>query len=300
MALTPPGQTLAPVLMTFFAAILWGLWWIPIRYLEGLGLSEGQVAIAGNLGAMLATAFYLILTRQMPRLDRRALCGAVLVGVAVSSYSIAIVLTDVMRAVLLFYLAPAWSKIIEWAFLGQRWRHSSTLTLLLSLCGAFLVLGGEVSVSQIGPGDILAIVSGIAWAIGAALVFTGGAAHAMSVTLATMTSATLVAAGYMLAIGDSLPQAGMMPAIGLSLALGAFFVLPVMALTMWSAQRLTPALLSFLFTLEILSGVISGAFLLDEVFGVVQLLGAILIVGAALVEVAIALRARPRHAPGLL
>ncbi|MDX1785279.1 MAG: DMT family transporter [Roseovarius sp.] len=289
----PAGQTLAPVMMTFFAAIIWGLWWIPIRYLEGLGLSGGQIAIAGNLGALVAILLFLLVTRQMPRLSRRALCGALLVGLAVACYAIALVLTDVMRAVLLFYLAPAWSKIIEWAFLGQRWRHTSSLTLALSLGGAFMVLGGDVSLSQVGPGDFLAIISGVAWAIGAALIFTEGAARASSTTLVTMISATLVASAYTLMVDEPLPGADALPALGLGLAMGALFILPVMALTMWSAQRLSPALLSFLFTLEILAGVVSSAILLDEAFGQMQLLGASMIVGAALVEVVMALRARP-------
>ncbi len=292
----PSGQTLAPVLMTFFAAILWGLWWIPIRYLEGLGLTGGQVALAGNLGAVLAILLYMAVTRQMPRLGRRALYGALLVGLAVSCYSIALVLTDVMRAVLLFYLAPAWSKIIEWAFLGQRWRHTSSLTLALALGGAFLVMGGQLSLAQIGLGDGMAIASGVAWAVGATLIFTGGAARAASVTLATMISATLVAAGFILLVGDTLPRGDALPTIGLGLAMGALYVLPVMALSLWSAQRLSPALLSFLFTLEILSGVASSAYLLNETFDTMQLLGASMIIGAALVEVGIALRVRPARA----
>lgn len=289
-------QTILPVLLTFFAAILWGLWWIPVRYLEGQGLSGGQIALAGNLGAVCSVAFYMLLTRQSPRLSRRALGGALLVGVAVSSYSIALVLTDVIRAILLFYLAPAWSKIVEWGVLGHRWRHTSTLTLALSLFGAFLVLGGELSLAGFGLGDALAVASGIAWAFGAMLVFTDLRARAAPVTLATMIAATLVAGGFMLAVGDSLPGADLAPAMGVGLAVGAVILLVIMMLTLWSAQRLSPGLLSFLFTMEILSGVVSGALLLDEVFGGPQMLGAAMIVGAALVEVVLALRARPAAA----
>lgn len=291
-------QTLAPVLLTFFAAILWGIWWIPIRYVEALGLSGGQVVLSSNLGAVLAVAGYILLTGRSVRLGRRALSGALLVGVAVSTYSIALVLTDVMRAILLFYLAPAWSKIIEWAFLGHRWKHSATLTLALSLTGAFLVLGGEVSLTQIGLGDALAIASGVAWAFGAALIFTDPDSNTPAITLTTMCAAVAVAGLYMVFAGERLPAPDTMSIVALSLALGAVYIVPVMALTLWSAQRLSPALLSFLFTLEILSGVVSGALLLDEVFGWVQGIGAAMIVSAALTEVVIALRARARAAAG--
>ena len=63
-------------------------------------------------------------------------------------------------------------------------------------------------------------------------------------------------------------------------------------MTLWSAQRLAPAVLSFLLTAEILSGVITGALFLDEPFGLLQIIGAVLIIAAALSEVVPRLRAQ--------
>ncbi|MEX0339111.1 MAG: EamA family transporter [Arenibacterium sp.] len=69
-------------------------------------------------------------------------------------------------------------------------------------------------------------------------------------------------------------------------------MLPVMFITLWSAQRLPPALLSFLLTAEILSGVISGVLLLNEPFTLWQAVGAALIIFGAVSEVLPALMAR--------
>lgn len=93
-----------------------------------------------------------------------------------------------------------------------------------------------------------------------------------------------------------MPGAASTPAIGAALAAGALYLLPVLAITLWSAQRLPPALLSFLFTLEIVSGVVSGALFLDEPFGLWRLAGGLLIVGVALIEALAALRAAARSA----
>ncbi len=283
-------RPMAPVLLTFCSAILWGLWWIPIRWIESMGLSGAQAGMVCNLGAALAIGGYMLVARVRLRLSARALMGAVLVGLAFACYSLSLTMSDVVRAILLFYLAPAWSKIIEWAFLGQRWRGTSTVTLILSLAGAYLVLGGEVSLAAITMGDALALISGVAWAVGAALVFSGPPSTTSALTLATVVCAMLLSLAFAWGTGEALPTMVSIPAFGTSLAVGAIYLLPVLGITMWSAQRLPPGLLSFLFTLEIVAGVASGALLLDEPFGLYRLSGGLLIIAAALIEAVTALR----------
>lgn len=281
---------MTPVLLTLGSAILWGLWWMPIRWIEGMGLSGAQASIICNAGAALAIAAYIVIARVRPRVTARTVLGAALIGAAFASYSVALTLSDVVRVILLFYLAPAWGKIIEWAFLGQPWHAVSSVTLTLSLAGAWLVLGGDVSLSSINAGDALALFSGAAWAIGAALVFSDGRATASALTLATAVWAMLLSLAFAWVTGEALPSIASAPAMLASLALGAVYLLPIIAISLWGAQRLSPALLSFLFTLEIVSGVVSGVLLLDEPFGLWRLSGGALIIGAALIEAFAALR----------
>ena len=158
-----PG--LGPVLAATGAAAMWGLWWIPIRTLESYGLHGAWAGIAMNGGAL--ALLVPAVTGRGIRLERRALVGAVLAGVAVSTYSAALNYTDVVRAVLLFYLAPVWSKLIEWLWLKMPWHKSTGVALAAALIGAWLVLGGEVGSGALNSGDVLSVVSGIAWAAGA-------------------------------------------------------------------------------------------------------------------------------------
>ena len=81
-----------------------------------------------------------------------------------------------------------------------------------------------------------------------------------------------------------------MQAVAWGAVFGAIYVLPIMAMTLWAAQRLAPATITFLLSAEILSGVVSGALLLDEPFGWMQGLGAGLIIVAATSEVLAGLR----------
>ena len=109
----------------------------------------------------------------LPRLDNRAIWGAVCVGFAVTTYSTAITYAEVIRVVLIFYLSPAWSKIIEAVFLGRPWRWTSTFTVSGALLGAYLILGADLSFGDFGLGEFMALISGVAWSAGAAFTYDG-------------------------------------------------------------------------------------------------------------------------------
>jgi drug/metabolite transporter (DMT)-like permease len=287
-----------PVLLAFISALLWGLWWIPVRWLNAQGLDAAWASVAMNAGAATAVLTWLLITRVAIRLDARTVSGALLAGVAVSSYSVALNLSDVVRVILLFYLAPAWSKIIEWAFMGQRWTWVSSLTISLSLAGAYFVLGGEVSLASLNIGDMLALISGLSWAIGAALIFAGKPTSSATLSFAAAFCALMVSVIFLLFAPESLVLRDAVSSgnFGLGAGAGALYVLPILVLTMWTAQRLTPAVLTFLLTAEILSGVLSGVIFLDEPFGWMQALGAVLILSAAAGEVVPQLRTKAQQA----
>ena len=286
-----------PALMAFFAAALWGIWWIPIRYLETLGMDGAWGGVAMNTGAVLSVLLWMTIRRVPFRVGLHGIIGAALVGVAVSTYSVAITMADVVRVILLFYLAPAWSKIIEWAFMGRGWHWTSSVTIAASLLGAWLVLGADLSLAEFGMGDFLGVLSGMAWAGGAALIFSGDRASPSALSLVTCGSATAIGIGFII-LGQGTVFSGAATAMGAGLGAlaGVIYVLPIMVLTLWSAQRLPPATISFLLTAEILSGVISGVLFLDEPFGALQAGGAVLILFAAVAEVLKGLGERGRQA----
>ena len=282
------------VLLALFAAMLWGIWWGPIRWLEEAGLAGAWAGFGMTVGCLPLLAG-LCLVRDRSRLSGRAAAGALLVGAAVTLYGTALVYTDVVRAVLLFYLAPAWSTAIECLFLGRRWNWRSGLALGLSFAGILFIFRADFSGSAWGGGDLMALLSGLCWSAGAALIFltpakgagTTGAASARRLALITGVGA-LVTGGLAVAFGEPAPMPAMpvlAEAAPLMLLYGVLYLAPILLITMWGALRLPPATLSFLLTAEIVSGVGSSAIFLDEPFGAIEVLGALLVGTGALVEV---------------
>lgn len=274
--------------LTLAASVLWGVWWIPIRWLEAAGLEGVWASLAMGLAALPVLAALAARDRPGGVTAPRALLGALLIGLAAMLYGAALSFTDVVRAVVIFYLAPAWSTAIECLFMGRRWSLRSAAALGLSLLGVATIFRFDVSLGSLATGDIAALISGLAWAIGAALVFSrpGG----RPATLALFTTLGLVlAAGAVLAFGGA--AAGRWPggaeALGaapLALVTGVVYLVPVLLVTLWAAQRLAPAAMSFLLTAEIVSGVVSGALLLAEPFGWPEAVGAGLIILGATAE----------------
>lgn len=289
-----------PVLLVLASALMWGLWWVPVRVCEALGLTGVWPNFGINLGALLALSAFALFSRSSARPEGAALLGAVLIGMAVALYGAALSLTEVARAVLLFYLAPAWSTLIEVTFLGRRWHWKRLPPLLLSFIGMIVVFRGEISFDHGGIGDLAALLSGITWSAGAALVFSttrddpaedGSVARlSLVVMLAAMvTSIALLPLDWQgWPLIDATPgidgdDLGL--AILLALVAGAIYLAPIIGVTLWGAKRLLPVTISFLLAAEILSGITSSALFLDEPFGWWEITGTAMIIASVIAHV---------------
>lgn len=295
-AATIPKPDYGPVLLVLASALMWGLWWVPVRICEALGLTGVWPNLGINLGALLGIAALVLFSRPSSKPVGSALLGSMLIGVAVAFYGAALSLTDVARAVLLFYLAPAWSTLIEVMFLGQRWHWKRLPPLLLSFLGMIVVLRGEIAFDGGGIGDLAALASGIAWSAGAALVFLtketeqeGTGSMVPSLALAVMISAVVTSVVMLPLDWQGWPRldgGNVGLAVLLALGAGAFYLAPIIGVTLWGAKRLLPATISFLLSAEILSGISSSAFFLDEPFGWWEFTGTVMIITGVIAHIA--------------
>lgn len=272
----------AMILLCLCAAALWGLWWIPIRWLEGFGLAGAYPGLAMTLGAFpFLLIFYL---KQGGEIGRIAILGAAAVGMAVTLYGTALLFSDIVRCVLLFYLAPAWSTLIECSFMGRRWSWRSALAIGVSLLGAVFVFRGEISLYSLNLGDVMALAAGMLWSIGSAIIFAQHKRNPAGLALVACIVAILFGAIFA-ALTAPMPSADVMLAAVLpALSAGALFFAPILAFTLWAALNLPPATVSFLLTAEIVTGVASGALFLDERFGIPEAFGTALITTGAIIE----------------
>lgn len=121
-------------------AVVWGLIWYPYRLLADMGVSPLLAATLTYSTALLIAAWFL----------RRALRGTrptvmlVLIGLSAGACNVGYVLAtvhgEVMRVLLLFYLAPLWTVLLSRVLLKERLDVAGALVVLLSLAGAALML----------------------------------------------------------------------------------------------------------------------------------------------------------------
>lgn len=284
----PAARDTLAIVTVLACAMLWGFWWAPVSLLQGAGVDGAWIGVAMT-ASVLPVAIGWSLVRP-GGLSARAVGGAIVVGAAITLYAISVSYTDFIRAVLLFYFAPAWSTIIECTFMGRRWTWKSGLAIVLAFGGIVLISRGEISFDGLGAmGDWMALASGLLWSIGVAMIFSARRVELSRMLLVTALGGIAVALGVA-GIEGSL---GTQIAAPLAVVTAAPWVFVATSLymgvlltgTMWGAFRLPPMVMTYLLSVEILSGVLSSALLLGEPFGLFEAAGAALITAAVLTEV---------------
>lgn len=259
---------------------LWGLYWIPLRWLASAGVEglwPGVIMVAG--AGILSTAYAL---------SRRLLTPAVLIagfvtGAAFGLYSAALLLTDVARAILLFYLTPIWGTILGRLLLAEAISGARLAALLFALAGLGVIFGiGTDAFLLANTGDLLALASGIIWAVGSLLIFRMPGASLVGQSSSFLIGTVIVSMLFIPLTGEAVTPT--LPSFALTIP-AAFFVLPMILLTVWPASVLTPARVGLILMTEVVVGLTSAALFAGEPFGAREAIGALLIVTAAFIEV---------------
>jgi drug/metabolite transporter (DMT)-like permease len=295
-----------PALAVVLSAALWGLWWLPLRALAEAGLSGAAVnaALYGIATAALLPLFW--------RRRRRLLAGRLLLlgagglfGGALVSWNLALILGEVVRVTLLFYLAPVWATLLAFAVLGERIGWLRVLSVALGLCGAAVLLGFTDGLPlPRSVGDWLGLAAGVLFALSVTLVRKGHTIAGLEQTMVSFAAAALLSLA-LLAMSPH-RSAGIDPVVLAWAALAAIaWLLPVTWLLLWGARFLEPGRVSLLLLLEVAVAAISAALLAGEPFGAREALGCLLILAAGSLEGMAELRpaahrtsALPPRAPG--
>jgi drug/metabolite transporter (DMT)-like permease len=131
----------APTWALLFGAALWGVVWYPYRMLAQAGLDGIWATILTyGLALVLGAAIF---ARQLPRLwplPPLALVMGLAIGWSNLAYVLAILEGEVMRVLLLFYIAPLWTVPIAWLLLGERLDRVGLAVMALAFTGAMVIL----------------------------------------------------------------------------------------------------------------------------------------------------------------
>ncbi|MEO0427805.1 MAG: DMT family transporter [Pseudomonadota bacterium] len=290
-----PQSLLAPSLGLVLGGALWGLMWLPLRGLEDMGLT-GAWPAAMMFGGTCALflPFMAWRWRRLAAVWLPLALSGLFTGMAVSFYAVSIALTDVVRAILLFYLTPVWGTALGMAVLGERLTVFRIAAIVAGLAGLFTVLGDAGLPLPSNAGDWLALASGIAWAFGSLAVYRSGGLG-VGEQMAAFVIGGLGVTVFSIALGG--PTFGGLAALETVIdtapwaLLSGVYLLPVLFLTLWPASLLTPGRVGLLLLSEVAVGVASAALLTDEPFGTREMIGTALIIAAG----AIAVLERPTH-----
>lgn len=132
---------LMPVLGLMIAAATWGIIWYPYRVMEQGGLAAPVATVASYI---VSVAVGGLLFRHCWAEIRRYPVSLFFIGLTAGAtnvaYLVAIMEAEVVRVVLLFYLAPLWTVPMARVLLNERINRLGFATVALGMTGAVVML----------------------------------------------------------------------------------------------------------------------------------------------------------------
>lgn len=283
-----------------FGATMWGLIWYPYRLLQD----------AGAGGVVTSFITYLVpLVLALPFTWRHLstagghLGWLVLLALAAGwtnmAYVLAVIEGEVMRVVLLFYLAPVWTVFFARALLGERLTLWGGLIMLFSFAGALVMLWpaeGGLPIPA-NRAEWIALSAGVSFALANVVTRKITAADTWAKALAVWAGVCVVAAlaagvvSQPFAFLGAATTATLLILLGVGLCIGAMTIAVQYGLSHTAANR---AILIFLF--ELVAAALSSWFWASEMLSTREWIGAMMIIAGSLFSGHIESREEKLHA----
>ena len=285
-----------PIVCLLANAFVWGVSWWPFRQLNALGLHS----LWATSFAFFAST--LVISVWRPRAWPDLLANPALVwlllasGVTNAAFNWGVMIGEVVRVVLLFYLMPVWSVLLARWLLGERISAAALLRIALALTGAAIVLW-DPTVGLPLPAslpDVLGLVGGMSFALVNVMVRRHAAAPDSARALAMFVGGFTVAGSMAVLLSSGgriapLPPASFGWIAGVS-ALALVLLAANFALQ-YGAARLPAGVTALVMLSEVLFAAVSAAWIGGEPLTLPML------VGGALILVAAGLAALPGRRP---
>ena len=275
-----------PVAGILSGALVWGLIWYPYRVLLGEGISGPVGTFITYMLAMLFGAFMLPRAwRELPQAAWWAVLLVFSAGWANFGYVLAMLQGEVMRVLLLFYLAPLWTILFSYWLLGEHLNRYGYAVIALSLGGAFIMLW-EPALGMPFPqnsSEWTGLSAGMAFALSNVVSRRSTNLSVETKTFSIWLGTALLTApllwwqGGVSVQGVSGQAWLILGLLGVALCACSFAV--QYGVTHMPANR---AMLLFLF--ELVVAALASYFLADEAMGLREWAGAVLIVSASLLS----------------
>jgi drug/metabolite transporter (DMT)-like permease len=274
-----------PVLVLFISSVGWGLTWLPLKYLNQHGMQGPLlVFVAFSAAALVLLPAFVRQRRSWSGQLRYLLLIALFGGFANLSFQIALYEGEVIRVMILFYLLPVWSVLGGRVFLGERIDALRVVTVSAALLGAFLILGG-FALFDTRPGwvDVLAIASGMAFALNNIVFRASQDLPVTSKVTAVFIGCALLVGGYLLLRAPQ-PAVSTTATLLLTMLYGVLWLTLITFGTQWGVTRLEAGRASIIIIMELVTAVVSAGLLLGESLAPSELAGGLLVVSAVIIE----------------
>ena len=269
----------------------WGIYWLPQRILEDGGLTGGWGTISqmiiGTL-ILLPIAIWRLSKRKGTGLEHPAM--GILIGGGFILYALSFLLTDVVRALIMFYMTPVWTTIFEIIFLKKKHGWQRILSLSLALGGLWVVFSQTTFLPlPQNAGDFLALTGGIMFAGGMIRLEVIKTDGVFPIIFGFFVYGTIfnILAGFLL-----VDYLGPVPSLDAFISMTTFLILisvfyfiPTGIIILWAPTQIGAGICSILFLSEIIVGAVSSSILTDEPFGWRQIVGCSLIIFGGIVAV---------------
>ena len=272
----------------------WGIYWLPQRILEEGGLTGGWGTIAQMIiGVILLLPIAIWRKVKGKTTGLEIPLTGFLIGGGFICYALSFLLTDVVRALILFYMTPIWTTIFEILFLKKRPGLERVLTLSLALGGLWIVFSKQTIIPlPENSGDWLALAGGALFSAGLVrleLIKTDGV---FPIIFSFFFFGTIfnIVAGFLLKeyLGPVPPIEAFVSMALFLIIISVFYFIPTGIVIFWSPSKLGAGLCSILFLSEIVVGVITSSILTNEPFGWREITGSTLIVVGGVLAVVLA------------
>lgn len=271
-----------------FSGIAWGLFWIPLRGLDNAGLGSFWALVIFNaLPALILLPLFLLRLRQQISGGRWLFAIGIAMGFTQFFYSLSVLHTEIVRAMILFYFNPVWATIMARIFLAEAITPVRWLSIAVAFTGMFIIL----DVDQGFPwpkngGDWAAVVAGVAWASSVVLLRYHHDQKPVDLFIQNylVTGLLLLPLLAFTGAGDAPPLSLVLGQLWWVLPFIFLIAMPGVYMSMWAVPLLAPAIVTVLYMTEISAAAISSALWSGEPFGLREILGIALITVAAVLE----------------
>jgi drug/metabolite transporter (DMT)-like permease len=163
----------APAWALLAGAAFWGVVWYPFRLLARAGLDGlWSTLFTYGVALLIGLALFRGAVRVFAKLDGWTLLMAASIGWSNLAYVVGVLEGEVIRVLLLFYLAPLWTVPLAHGLLGERLDRKGLVVMALALAGAMTMLWHpEVGVPwPRGKPEWMGLAAGFLFALGNVLV----------------------------------------------------------------------------------------------------------------------------------